>query len=432
MSIMTSLYSGWSGLRSNSTELAVIGDNIANVNTIGFKGSRAAFQDALAQSMLGSGQVGMGTNLQSVQRIMGQGSLVNTGVATDMALQGDGFFVVKGTQNGVMSTYYTRAGQFTTDDAGYLVNLDGLRVQGFGADGTGNINSTLGDMKLGDLSSPPRATANVTLRGNLDAGATVPVAPWDPLNPSASGATANYNFKHSMTVHDSLGAAHQVDVHFIKTAAGAWSWHATTDGAGVQGGTAGTPTEIASGTLAYDSDGKLTTSTQAVNFNPLGATAPQPINFNFGDPTSTGGTGASGLSQYAGASAVAFNNQDGFASGTLAGLQVDTEGKVVASFSNGESRAVGQVAVAGFEAADQLKREGGNLFSQSRESGQANVGAPGTGGRGGVASGALEQSNVDMGEEFIRMIAAQRAFQANSKTIGTADQLLQELVSLKR
>ena len=180
--------------------------------------------------------------------------------------------------------------------------------------------------------------------------------------------------------------------------------------------------------------GKLTAMTQASNFNPLGAVNPQPLAFDFGDPTggTPAGTGLAGITQFAASSATAFTGQDGYAAGSLGSIQVDTAGRITGVFSNGQTRVLAQVAVAGFTADDQLLRVGGNLFEATPASGQPAIGVAGTGGRGSMVSGALEQSNVDLAGQFIRMIAAQRAFEANSKTISTADQLLQELIALKR
>lgn len=429
MSLMTALYTGTSGMEANSQELSVVSDNIANANTIGFKAGRAVFEDALAQTVLGSngvGQVGLGSRMATVQKIFTQGGLTNTGNATDLALQGSGFFVVKGSYDGRQSEFYTRNGQFTVDQKGYMVNQGGLKVQGYDADSTGQLNAVPGDLKIGDVTSPPRATANLTVKANLQADAIIPPA-WDPTNP---GTTSN--FTTSVTAYDSLGKAHQIDVAFRRSGVGTWEWHAQTDGSGIQGGVAGTPVEVASGVMTFDTNGKLTAQSQTSNFNPVGATQPQALSFNLGDPTGTGGTGVAGVTQYASPSATTFINQDGYAAGDLAEVSVDANGKITGAFTNGQSKVMGQVEVANFTAPDQLDRVGGNLFTQSASSGQPTIGAPGEGGRASIVAGALEQSNVDLASEFVRMIAAQRGFQANSKTITTADSLLQELMNLKR
>ena len=429
MSLISALSTGTTGLESSSLELAVVGDNIANANTIGFKSGRAAFEDELAQTVVGSsGQIGMGSRLQAVQQIVTQGALSTTGVATDLALQGNGFFMVNGVHDGQQATYYTRAGQFTVDNSGYLVNLDGLKVQGYTADATGAVSGPVGDLLVEPATSPPLATANITLRGNLQSDAAL-VGPFDPLNPVATS-----NLASTVSVYDSLGTAHQVQVFFTRTATGAWDWNAMTDGAGLTGGTAGTLTSIASGTLTYDTQGRLTAMTQASTFNPLGANNPQPLTFDLGDPTggTPAGTGLAGLTQFAGTSATSYTGQDGYGTGSLSSIQVDTRGNVTGVFSNGQTRILCQVAVASFAADDQLARVGGNLFQATNASGQPSIGQAGTGGRATIASGSLEQSNVDLAGQFVRMIAAQRNFEANSKTITTADQLLQELINLKR
>lgn len=432
MSLMSSMYAGVSGMEANAVDLTVIGDNIANANTIGFKAGRAAFENALAQNLIGGGgSVGWGARVQAVQRLVTQGALANTGLATDLAINGNGFFVVRGQHNGVDGQYYTRAGQFTVDKSGDLVNLDGLAVQGFQADTLGRITGPLGNLQVGDASSPPLATQNITLRGNLAANAPLIVPAFDPTDMTTAAATSNYSTP--VTIYDSLGTAHQATVFFRRTGAGTWEWHALTDGANVTGGTAGTPTEIGTGTLTYDTAGVLTASTQASTFDPLNAVNPQPLNFNFGDPTGAGGTGVGGLTGYdSPQSAASFIGQDGYGAGELARVAINEQGLVTGVFSNGQTRSLGQVALADFAAPDQLDRLGGNLFGANLNAGEANVGAAATGGRGQIQAGTLEQSNVDLATEFVRMISAQRSFQANSKTITTADQLLSELIQLKR
>jgi len=431
MSLLTSLATGTTGLASASAELSVVGDNIANANTIGFKAGRAAFEDELAQSVVGGpGQVGLGSRLQAVQRLLTQGSLSNTGLATDLALQGSGFFVVRGTSgDGRTGTYLTRGGQFAVDRDGYLVNLDGLRVQGYGADALGNVTRNLGDLPVGAAASQPQATAGVTLRANLQSDVAIPTLPWDPANPVATS-----NFSSGATIYDSLGQSHQVQVYFRRTAAGQWDWHALADGGTLTGGTAGTSVEVAGGQVAFDTQGRLTSSTQTVNnFNPLGAVQNQAVTYNFGSLVGAGGgTGLDGLTQFAAPSAATFIGQDGYTSGQLSSLQIDKVGNIVGMFTNGQTRTIGQVSVANVPAPDKLERMGSNMYAVTRESGELVVGSAGEGGRAFIAPGALEQSNVDIAAEFVRMIAAQRAFEASSKTITTADQLLSELIAMKR
>jgi flagellar hook protein FlgE len=433
MSLISSLYTGATGLEANSTDLSVIGDNIANANTIGFKQSRAAFQDAMSQQMIGAGsalsQMGLGVQLESIQKILTQGSLANTGIATDLGIDGNGFFVVSGAHNGSDGQFYTRAGQFTIDNSGTMVNLEGLHVQGYTADTAGVLGTTPGDLTFGNSAWPAVATNSVGLKGNLSSTSPISAVPFAATNPSQTSNTSS-----SVTVYDSLGAAHQVDVYFVKTAAGAWDWHALTDGGGLTGGVAGTPTEIATGAMTFDTTGKLATQTTTANtFAPLNAVNPQPLTFNFGDPTATPpGTGLLGLSQFANGSGMTQTDQDGFAAGSLTHIAIDKDGTVNGTFTNGQARVLGQVATALVQAPDQMDRIGGNLFAVTAASGQATLGAAGSVGRGSIVAGALEQSNVDLANEFVRMIAAQRAYQANGKTIVTADALLQELMQIKR
>jgi flagellar hook protein FlgE len=432
MSLLSSLYTGATGLDANSKELSVVGDNIANANTVGFKRARAAFEDAMSTALVGgTGHVGMGTRLQVVQRLLAQGSLLNTGVATDLALEGQGYFVVAGQHGGVDGTFYTRAGQFTVDREGYLVTLSGLRVQGNAANAMGQLGGGTNDLRVGDASFPPVPTANIMLKANLDGDARVfdPAVdpPWDPAQPTATSNTSS-----SVVAYDSLGHRHTLDVYYRHTGPGTWDWYALTDGAGVVGGTPGVPSEVAGGSLTFDDQGRLVDSTQGSNFNPTGALAPQALTFDFGDALAFGGTGQGGLTQYASPSITTYVGQDGAAPGSLASVDVDSHGNLMGTFTNGQTRLLGQLAVADFSAPDRLRPLGGNLLAATPSAGEPVVGGGGDGGRASIIAGALEQSNVDLASEFIRMMASQRGFQANSKTLTTADQLLQELINLKR
>lgn len=429
MSIISSFFIGASGLTANGLELSVVGDNIANSNTIAFKGSRAVFEDVLGLQLTGGeGEFGAGTRLQEVQLLLTQGVIAQTGVATDLAMQGNGLFIVKGNDG---SPLYTRAGQFTIDQDGFLVNLDSLRVQGFKADVAGNINSAIGDIDLAGATSPPSATTNATLRGNLTANPDEPIKPpFDALNPAGTS-----NFSTALQVFDSLGNPHEVDVHFRLASAGVWEWHATTNGDELDGGVAGIALEIGTGQLSFNASGNLQDVTgDSISLDPIGSPTLQTLTINFGDAINNGGTGTIGMVQQSTiASSINFVSQNGFGAGAIAGVQINEFGVIIGAFTNGQSRALGQVAVAAFEAPDQLDRIGGNLFrASSFQAGEANIGSAGTGGRGSIIAGALEQSNVDLSGEFIRMIIAQRAFQASSKTVQTADQLLNELIQIKR
>ena len=426
MSLISSLYTGATGLQADSTDLSVIGDNIANSNTMGFKSSRADFSDAMAQQMIGAGagisQIGLGVQLESVQKIITQGALSNTGLATDLAIQGNGYFAVKGSHDGQIATYFTRDGQFTVDATGNLVNAEGLTVQGYMADATGKLATAPSDLKVGNSMAPPSATTAVSIQANLNAQDPVIAVAFDPANPATTSNTSN-----SVTVYDASGAAHQVDIYYTKTAANTWTWNAVT---------AGVAAAVGTGTLTFDPNG---TGTLAASTGAISATFPnmvvaQAITLNFGDATGAvpPGTGLLGVTQFSSPDATSKMSQDGFAAGSLSHISVDSTGKIEGAFTNGQTRVVGQVATAVMAAADKMDRVGGNLFATNRQSGEATLGAPSTGGRGGITAGALEMSNVDLANEFVHMISTQRAYQANGKIVTTADALLVELMNIKR
>jgi flagellar hook protein FlgE len=438
MSIVSALYTGSSGLQTLGGSLQIIGNNIANINTIGFKASRAEFADLLSQNLGGSAlgsQVGRGVKLTGVKNIFTQGAFQSTARVTDLAISGNGFFVVRDDQTNL----YTRAGQFGLNADGYLVNLDNLFVQGFVYDSTGVNTGVIGDINLSSLTTPPQQTGTVTISANLDASAVPPTAPFDPTD-----AAATSNFSTSLSVYDSLGNSHVITIYFEKSndptipdvvTDRSWKWHAVVDGADIVGGTAGTPTEIFSGTATFNTDGSLRTVTQnagTVDFA-NGAAAGQTIAFNFGTPTGiagTGGTGLDGTTQFAGPQVVNFQQQDGFAQGQLQAIDITSDGVVTGVFSNGRSRAVAQIALANFQNPEGLFKMGNNLYAESTVSGLPTLGQPDTGGLGSVASSSLELSNVDLTNEFVAMITNQRGFQANSRVIVVGDELLQDIVNL--
>jgi flagellar hook protein FlgE len=430
MSILRSLNTGAAGLRSHSDAINVVGDNIANVNSIGFKRSRAVFEDVLGRSIASSIAMpgaGAGSRLAHIQQMWAQGALLTTESPTDLAISGDGFFIVRGNANGAVGNFYTRAGQFTLNTDGYLQNPNGLILQGYGVDVRGNIQSTVGDLKINPGTIAATTTTRVDLAANLDANA--PVRTWDPADPSGSS-----NFSTNVTVYDSLGNARAVTVYFVKTADNTWDWHAMVDGADYAGGTPGVPVEGASGTLTFTTDGRLDTETAGVSaWDFRGATPGQVITFDFGTSVTTdGGTGLDATTQFGSPSTVTGISQDGYGAGSIAAVSIDSDGIVTGVFSNGQRRTLGQVAIADFRSVDGLARAGEGLWSETRESSQPLIGPPQTGGRGAIVSAALEQSNVDIGREFVDLIAYQRGFQANSKVIQTADEMYGELVNLKR
>ncbi len=430
--VLRAMFAGASGLRAEGEALGVAGDNIANVNTVGFKAQRAIFQDVLGRSILaggGSSQPGAGVRMADVQQLFTQGGLANTGVATDLALNGEGFFTVKGTVDGVTSNFYSRAGQFTINTEGFLVNPSGLELQGYLANADGSYQSSVSSLQAPTSAIQPHATERMDVTANLDAAAVPPTDAWDPQDPANTS-----NFSTSMTVYDSLGNAHPVDVYFVKTGANSWDYHALASGDELNPAVPGQNVEIGAGDLAFTTNGELDafneTTPIAANF--ANATGGQAIRLNFGRDITSGGTGLDGITQFAAPSSVSSQNQDGYSSGDFAGVAVDGRGIVSGLYTNGERIPIGQLAIAKFRSNDGLARAGQNLWIETRQSGAAALGVAGAGGRGAVSSGALESSNVDIAEEFIGLIQHQRSFSANSKTITTADEMLQELISIKR
>ncbi len=427
MSILSSLYTGASGMGAHGGAISVVGDNIANVSTIGYKRSRAGFSDVLGGSLRGQ-RLGAGVRLGSVDQQFEQGAIQATGGALDLAIRGRGMFVVSGTHDGRAAQYYTRDGRFSLDNSGHVVDARGLRLQGYLVDSAGVTSTAPSDLQLAGQSTPPVATALASIGLNLDASA-VPPAAWDPANPQTTS-----NYATSATVYDSLGTPHRVDLYFRAQGGGAWEWHAMVDGGELTGGTAGTPTEIANGTLGFTTAGALDTETTvASSASFLGATAGQAITFDFGDAITTdGGTGLSGSTQFAGASSVNRLDIDGHASGSLVDVVVSEDGTISGLFDNGETRALARVALAMFGDEEGLGRVGDGLYAQTSGSGEPLLAAAATGGRGALTGGALEGSNVELGDELVTLIAYQRAFQANVKTVTTADEMLAEIASIKR
>jgi len=424
--------SGVSGLKAESDALGVVGDNIANVNTVGFKAQRAVFEDVLGHSILAgtsSGLPGSGVRVGQVTQMFTQGTLQNTGVSTDIALNGDGFFVVKGNVDGVSSNFYTRAGEFTLDKDGKLSNPQGLKVQGYAANGDGTFAASISDVTAPTAALPARATQSLSITANLDASAPIPTLAFDVTDPANTS-----NFSTTMSIYDSLGNAHTANVYFAKTAANTYDYHVLVPTNDITPPATG-QTEIGTGTLAFTTNGALNTvtgTTPSATVSFAGATAGQAINIDFGTPISAGGTGLDGTTQFGSPANVSSQSQDGYASGDFSGVQVDGQGVVTGLYTNGQKIAMSQLAVAKFRDNEALGRAGQNVWIDTRESGTAALGTAGSGGRGATTGGALEGSNVDLAEEFVSMIQHQRSFSANSKTITTADEMLQELINIKR
>jgi len=411
--MIASLYAGISGLSANATAMTVIGDNIANVNTTAFKSNRSHFANILSTSLGGESAtagVGRGVEFWGVSAQWTQGSLENSTSATDLGINGKGFFMVQDTSG---SNFYTRAGNFTFDKEGFLVNPDGHQLQGYQIDTDGNIGSITDIYIPGERVSPPAATSEFNFDINLNAGAQ-------------TGDT----YTTAQTVYDSLGNAVPVTFTFTRQAA-AQTW-TVTGAIPASAGTAVTFGGNASMNIVFDDAGIMTSPaanvTTALTLT-NGADTPLSMNWAFEDAN---GNSYGDVTGYASASGTTFQYQDGYPAGMLRGISVDETGIVTASYSNGEMTPLYQIALVDFPSYDGLTKLGKNLYAESLASGQALVGTAGTGRLGSVAPNSLEMSNVDLAEEFVKMITTQRAFQANSKVITSSDEILQELINIKR
>lgn len=404
-----------SGLTASSIALSTISNNLSNLNTIGYKDSRVLFRDLFYQTLgtTGAGdaiQQGAGTAVGSIPSLFTQGNVDPSGVATDVAIIGDGFFVVS--KNGVVS--YTRAGNFEIDKNNLLVTSDGQIVMGYPAvNGVIPPGQGLGPLALGaGTISPATATSNVQLRTNLDATAAV-------------GTT----YSAPITIYDSLGASHVIMFTYTKTATNSWDYSISIPAADV-GGTVD-PTVLQTGTLTFDGNGNLVAPPSDVtNINITGfVDGANDLSFTW---RLYDANGVGFLTQMASPSSTSSTQQDGAGSGTLVKFDIGSDGTITGAFSNGKTAILGQLALATFANNQGLLRTGNNGFSETLASGQPVVGGPGTGGKGTLAGGALELSNVDIAKEFAALIVAQRGFQANARAVTTFDEITQETINLKR
>ena len=417
--MMRSLFAGVSGLRNHQTKMDVIGNNIANVNTTAFKSSRVTFKEAFVQLLQGASrppgntgginpiQIGTGMNVASIDQLFTQGSLESTGQPLDLAISGDALFTLSDGPRRV----YTRAGNFQLDAQGHLIApSSGFVVQGINADAMGNFSTgaAIGpvQLRLGDK-SPAKATDLVSLSGNLDSNA-------------ATGATHNT----SITVFDSTGGPQVLQIQFTKTATGAWDWTASSATAAV--------TPAGNGTVTFSPTGTMSTFTypaggSSITMTPANGAAPLTVAVNAGTIN-----GFDGLASFSNPSNAVINNQNGYQAGSLQSLSVDPKGVISGYFTNGVTRSLAQVALAQFTNPSGLLRSGDNTYLESANSGNAVVGFAGGTITSSITPGALEGSNVDISQEFTNMIIAQRGFQANARVITTSDEMLQELVNLKR
>jgi len=425
MGILSSMYTGYTGIQGQGEALSVFGDNIANSATVGFKTARPEFKDAVAKSLNGMGTslaTGRGTKLGGIRTVFSQGTLTQTESPTDLAITGNGFFVV----DGVEGRAYTRDGSFHFDKEGKLVNTGGEKVLGFQADDTGKITSKMGPLSIDHAILDAKGTEKVELFANLDSRVDMDKK-FDPKNPDKTS-----HFATGVNVYDTNGAAHAVTVYFNKTDDHNWEYKAMAKGEDIEGGKAGELIQQASGKLEFTEEGRLKSQSgeSSFSFN-KGSKSGQKVDFNFGKTIKDGGDGLQ-ITQYGSNSEAYKTIQNGYASGSIGSLKFEDDGRLVAIYTNGESVAVGQVSVAKFEAPEELMKTGGNKFKETRNSGQATIGAPLSGGRGSVSSKTLEASTTDIANEFINLMTAQRNFQANSKVISTGDELLGEIINLKR
>jgi flagellar hook protein FlgE len=416
-----SFSAGLSGLSANAEALSVIGNNLANLNTVGFKASTVSFEDLVYQSIGASSanptQVGLGVGIAQVNPVFAQGTIESSRVATNVAIQGNGFFMLDGNAG----PSYTRAGNFTFDSQGTLVSPDGQKVLGYTTIDpvTKQIVTTGSPSEINvppGLLRPPTATTQFSMISNLDASAAI-------------GST----FTSSVQIYDSLGASHVATMTYTKTGAGAWSYDLTAAGAEVTGGTTGTPFSLASGSLGFDPSGVLTDVDGAA-----------PANVTITTPTWSDGASASTLSWqvldsannpvltgFSSPSATSSITQNGSVASTVSSIVVNPDGSIVAQGS-GQTSVIAQLALATFNNPQGLLKLGQNRYGDYAAAGIKTVGTPGTGGRGTLVGSALEQSNVDMAREFTQMIVAQRGYQANSKVITVSDQLLLDTLNLKQ
>lgn len=415
MSLYSAFYSSLSGLSTNANALNVIGNNLSNINTVGFKGSATTFRDIFSTSLggistQGNGnpiQFGLGVQVNGVSQDFSQSSFQSTGNALDMAIQGNGFFTLQ-TVDG--RQVFSRAGNFTRNSGGYLVASDGSNVMGWNRDPvTGNVNTSAA---LAPIRIDAGTTASAFATQNIRLG----------INLNSAGAIGD-TLTTPVQAYDSQGNPQNIIVTYTKTGANTWSYAASVTAPATIG--AG-----ATGTLTFSSSGNLTSPT----------TNPVFSNINWGNGTAAqnitwdvlNADGSPNLTQFAASSSTNSTFQDGYGAGTLRDLSVDQNGIISGTFTNGQVISLAQVSLATFNNDNGLVQTGNNHWGQSLASGSPTIGLANQGGRGGVLGSNLELSNVDMAGEFTKLILSQRGYQANSRVVTTTDQLLQETLNLKQ
>ena len=426
MAILRSFNIGISGLKSMGQNMSIIGDNISNSQTTGFKASRGEFQDVLSLSLKGidgGDQFGVGTKLAHIKPMFSQGDISRTDSYTDLAIHGDGFFTVKAK----FGKGFTRDGSLHFNKKGELVNSDNYNVMGFPSDGNGKFINKLEPIKMSGSTIPASSTTKVTFDMNLDSRAKI--QEFDINDPDETSTFAN-----SVTVYDNVGTARLLTVYYNKLGANQWQYHVTVDGDDAADGEKGKMVEMATGKLLFSDEGLLqeeVVDENSFNFN-LGAKPDQKIEFNFGESLAEDGDGSQAITQYGSFSSVNRHSQDGYSAATLTSLAFDDDGVLSAVYNNGQVKNIAQIAIAKFDNNEGLNKKGKNLFKESYSSGQATLGKPNEGGRGDILSKSLELSNVDIAHEFVGLMTSQRNFSANAKAVQTADQMLQEVLNIKR
>lgn len=415
-----------SGIQAASSELSVIGNNVANASTNGFKSSRAEFADVYAASALGtsSNSIGGGVRLASVSQSFSQGTINFTNNNLDLAVNGQGFFRL----NDGGTTVYGRAGAFGIDRSGFIVNSSDQRLTGLLADAAGNITGAQGDLQINAGNIAPTPTTAVTTAVNVSSTDLPPAAAWvgTPAFGNPPPAANTYNNVTSTTVYDSLGNSHVLSMYFIKTAtANEWDVRAQVDGVDVDSAPASAPF-----TQVFNSNGSFNSgASQAIalswppldgNGNPNGSATPQAFTVDMTAST-----------QYGSPFAVQSILQDGFTTGRLDSVDVDSSGIIFGRYTNGQSRGMGQIILANFSNQQGMQPLGDSTWGETFNSGPPLVGNPGTASLGIIQSGALEDSNVDLTSELVKMIIAQRNFQANAQTIQTADTITQTIINIR-
>ncbi|MBE0511376.1 MAG: flagellar hook protein FlgE [Chromatiales bacterium] len=403
MAFQTSL----SGLTAAQTNLSVTGNNIANASTNGFKRSRAEFADIYTSSFSSTSQVGSGVRVANIAQQFSQGNVEFTDNTLDLAITGEGYFIIKDTDG---TELFTRAGAYLIDREGYMVNSRGQRLQGYQTDDDGIVNNTTPqDLFLSNAASPASATTMTEINLNVDASNEPPlVAPFDHVDPNT------YNYSTSTTIFDSLGSSHIQTLYFVKTADNFWDTYMTVDGTQVGGAE----------TIEFGQDGRMLNPDPAIinygTFDPANGAAILDLSVDFDAST-----------QFAGESAVNSIVQDGYTSGRISGIAIDSKGVVYARYTNGQSQILGAVAMARFANPNGLQPVGDTNWAQTFASGDIVRGQAGRGTFGQIQSGALEASNVDLSTQLVNMIIAQRDFQANAKMISTEDAITQTIINIR-